>query len=79
MAYLSDREADTSKQNQVNKEERFNKGIGVIHPVMPSDSKEKQIQKEGGRAGHVQFTDCIRSAQAVAVSGGEHMPLSTTC
>lgn len=57
MAYLSGREADTSKQKQVSKEERFNKGIEVIHPIMPPDGRGEQIQKKGGRAGHVQFTN----------------------
>lgn len=67
VAYLPDREADTSKQNQVNKEERFNRSIGVIRPIIPWDGRERQIQRE-----HVQCTKCIRSAEDVAVSWGEH-------
>lgn len=47
---------------------------------MPSDSREKQIQQERGWEGHVQFTNFIWSAEAVAmapgvsVSRGEQMP-----
>lgn len=51
VAHLSLREADTSKQSQGNKEERFKECIKVIHPIMPSDRREKEIQKEGRREG----------------------------
>lgn len=52
---------------------RFNKSIGVIRPIMPWDGREGQIQRE-----HALCTECIRSAEDVAVSCGEHMSHSCT-
>lgn len=51
VAYLSDREAATLKQKQVNKEERFNSGIEVTHPIKPSDSSE--TDPDGRREGEI--------------------------
>lgn len=52
MAYLPDRGGRHIKTKSGGKrEERFKECIKVIRPIMPSDSREKQIQKDraGGR------------------------------
>lgn len=52
------------------KKRRDLKSVLRSHPIMLSDSTGKRIQKDGRREGHVEFTNCIRSAGVVTMTPG---------